>query len=193
MKIFAILFSALALNASGQTHTEFPEKPGRAYNVPDTVTVTYEKSEANPVAGLPVWYIDSIPMGQSKPIFNIDDIENISVKKDGKTGMIYIATKKPEQHNFMTLEAIKAKYIKTALPVAIYMVDNEIIKDISYYKIDEKYILNIKILASGDLPYLKEEKKFTIINIITRSKENIKKASVIYIRGTEPEKYQQFF
>mgnify|MGYP001557706558 FL=1 len=67
------------------------------------------------------------------------------------------------------------------------MIDNEFLKDdISTYKIDSAYILNVEVLKSTEIEYLKNSlPALTILKIELKTKENIAKANEIHIRGTK--------
>lgn len=189
MKIlYALTLGLLTMNAFGQTKEADLIKPKGIVEVTEAIRVVYNNNVT--AINQPVWYLDSIPMGKSQLVFNPDDIKNLAVLKDASegagSGEVYITTKKDKSYNFLTLEEIKEKYVKSPQPVAIYMIDGKLIQtDLSTYKVDEKYILSISVLSSDDFSYLKEEqRKLSIINIITRTKENIEKANVIHIRGS---------
>lgn len=150
---------------------------------PDTISINYVKDYKPHGTNLKGYYIDDQFVESDYPIMlDPADVKDIKIEKN--PGRMYILTKNPKQHHFLTLNEIAAKYLKLDESPRIYIVDQLIIRDISSYKIDEKYILRIEVLFTKDFEYLKTEEKplFQVIRILLRTPENIKKASEIRIR-----------
>ena len=170
MKFITLLFSILTLDSYGQ------------------VTKTIDSNSKN----LPVYFLDSIRMDKNQLFFDPSKISEINVVKEIDTttlnyGMIYIKSKKPKDFNFLTLPDIEKTYTKGISTSTLFMVDNEFLKDdISTYKIDSAYILNVEVLQSSEIEYLKYNlPTLTIFKIKLKTKENIAKANEIHIRGAE--------
>ena len=71
--------------------------------------------------------------------------------------------------------------IKTKINEVIFKIDNEIINaDYEKYIVDENYIL--KLIVEN---YEKDNLKISLINIVTKTEENIKKSKEIIIRGND--------
>ncbi|MGI4750141.1 MAG: hypothetical protein ACRYFB_05875 [Janthinobacterium lividum] len=139
----------------------------------------------------PWFFLDSVRISKNQLYFDPDKIVAINVVKDKdkpnqKEGKIYLKSKNPKGYNFLTLKGIEKTYVKTVSGLALFMIDNLILKDnISTYKIDSAYILNVEILKSTEIEYLKKMRPLlTIISIKLKTKENVTKANEIRIRGT---------
>ncbi len=138
-----------------------------------------------------VWYfLDSVRIGKNQMYFAPDKIANINVVKEKDTlnqgvGIIYIKSKNPKDFNFLTLESIEKTYTKKVSSSTLFMINNVILKnELSTYKIDSAYILNVEVLKATEIEYLKDRMPLlTIINIKLKTKENIDKANEIRLRG----------
>lgn len=174
--LFMFTFCLFAVTAMGQTSP-----------VSEKVNVVYEKDVQKFHANVqPKYFLDSILMGASLPLFSKAEIKEVLVNKNNKFGEVYIATKNPGLFRFMTLDEIKNKYVKSPSPATLYMIDNDLVKgNIADLKIDENYILNINVLSENDFGSLKGSvKDIDIIKITTKSEENLERAGQVYIRGT---------
>lgn len=136
----------------------------------------------------PEIYLDSIKYG-AFPNFDIHQIETIFVSKENKKvpeGQIFIKSKNPKNLHLLSILDINVRYNKNALAPTIYMLDHVILKEISTFRIDSAYILKVEILKGSETDYLNAQfPDLTILNIITRTAENIAKENRILIRGTE--------
>jgi hypothetical protein len=80
------------------------------------------------------------------------------------------------------LAELKATYAPKDIP-AIIMIDDEIMEgDYDEYLVDKYFILRI-IVKPFVLP--KEQLRLSMIQIMTKTEENIKKVNEIRLRGTE--------
>ena len=139
-----------------------------------------------------LYFLDSVKIDKNVMYFDPNKIAEINVVKEKDPtkfydGKIYIKSKNSKDFNFLTLKGIEKTYTKTVSPSTLFMIDNLILKDaISTYKIDSAYILNVEVVKSTEIEYLKNSLTvLTIINIKLKTKENLEKASTIYIRGTD--------
>ena len=109
--------------------------------------------------------------------------KEIDIDNTKYLGQIYINMKKGYSPKLISLTDLKRKYINPTGMSTIFMIDNDIIKEnYANYLVDEKYILKIIV----DTLENKEEKlHIQLIQLITRTEENIKKANEIRIRGNE--------
>ena len=107
-----------------------------------------------------------------------EDIEIDNVKYFGK---LIIATKSNYNPKLISLNNLKAKYTNLKDNSIIFEIDNEIVNEnYENFIVDEKYILKIIVQKFEN----KDEKlNVTIVNLITKTEENIKKAKEIIIRG----------
>ncbi|MES2826592.1 MAG: hypothetical protein V4687_00480 [Bacteroidota bacterium] len=129
------------------------------------------------------WFLNDVPFGKFYLILANEDIKELKVDKDGANGKIFIYTKPEASLNFLSLHQLKDEYLKSTSSSVLYMLDGAVLKT-DNYKIDEKYILSINVTPPESITYLQSEKKsFAVVNIITRSKDNLEKASQIKIRG----------
>jgi hypothetical protein len=137
---------------------------------------------------LPEIYLDSVKYG-AFPNFDINQIDDMSVAKETKEaprGKIFIKSKHPRSLNLLSIDDINARYRKNALAPMIYMLNNEILKEVSTFRIDSAFILKVEILKGSETDYLNVQfPDLTILKIITRTKDNIDKQNAIRIRGTE--------
>jgi hypothetical protein len=136
----------------------------------------------------PEIYLDSVRYGYF-PNFDPNQIDSISISKETKEaprGKIFIKSKHPQSLNLLTIQDINARYRKNALAPTIYMLNNEILKEVSTFRIDSAFILKVEILKGSETDYLNVQfPDLTILNIITGTKDNIDKQNAIRIRGTE--------
>lgn len=119
-----------------------------------------------------------------------DAIDSIHVVKekiqvDGITynGQIHIKTKSDYQPKLISLSALKEKYTDLKSKSAVFMIDGNIVHaDYDKYMVDENYLLQIVI---DNIKNDKENIDLGLINILTKSEENIKKSKQIILRGAE--------
>jgi hypothetical protein len=139
----------------------------------------------------PLIYLDSIIISQNSVQFlNADDIKEIKVEK-GKfkvgdlsyDGKMFINTKNPNKHEFISLKEITNKFTNCNSKNSIYRINNQyLFDDINLYQLELKNILNISILNSNLFENLDRKVNFNIIQIFTKTKENIDSQSKILIR-----------
>jgi hypothetical protein len=133
----------------------------------------------------PVFFIDSVRMTKL-PQLDPNKIERIDVIKEydeqTKTfGKVYI-TSKNKDFNFITLSQIANQYAPGATP-CLFMINNEPVKDSSDVVIDSTYILRCEVTSTKEIKYLQNSSAISIINIKTRTKENVDKDKQVFIRG----------
>ncbi len=113
---------------------------------------------------------------------NIDNIK--VVKKEFTTemksyyGQINIFLKKGYSPKWISLTDLKEKYIKSCNIPTIFMLNNDFIKsDYSDFVIDEKYVQELEVEAIDN-----QIGNIQIVQIFTKTEENIKKENEILIR-----------
>jgi hypothetical protein len=124
-----------------------------------------------------------------------DKIESVNVKKGpflinniSYNGKIIIKTKDDYQPNLISLNQLKTKHINVKENATIFQIDNKIITaDYDTYLVDEKYILNITVKTFKNP---KEKLNINIINLMTKSVQNINKANNIILRGNNTKSAQ---
>ncbi|WP_158798034.1 hypothetical protein [Pedobacter sp. L105] len=186
--LFTLVLGLLATSSFGQVKTDLSGQFKSVQSTPSTVPVFYKKSaplsdQKNPVLKVLI-YMDSVEVGETVPILDIRDLKNVFVIKGSDFNRIYLTSSKTKSYHFLTLEEIKDKYVKTPYPATLYMLDDKMIEG-EPGKIDENYILGISVITSDDIPSLKNTSlKMTIINITTKSEENLQKKRTIHLRGS---------
>lgn len=153
-----------------------------------------ESGTANPGSkDLTEYFLDSVRIGKNQLFFDPDKIAEINVVKVNGAethtcyGKIYIKSKDPKSFNFISIPDIEKTYGDSISTPTLFMIDNEFLRDgISTYKIDSAYILNVEVLKSTEIEYLKNNlPALTIVKINLKTKDNIAKANEIHIRGSE--------
>jgi hypothetical protein len=135
----------------------------------------------------PQYYIDSIRV-QRLEIFDPNKIESINVVKNkdsaAPNGKVYINIKKTETLNLLTIgDIISMNHIPSG-STSLFLLDNEIIKDTTNFRIDSYYILKVETVKSTELKYLRGNiSNFEILKIITATQSNIEKENSMRIRG----------
>lgn len=136
----------------------------------------------------PQYFLDSVKISKNQMFFSPDKIAAINVvKKDNNvlnSGEIYITSKNPKDFKFLTLQDVIKIYVKSKPASIIFMLDDKILKDdISTYKIDSDYILNVEVLKGADIKSVKNSiYNFAIISIKLKTNENLAKAKAVYIK-----------
>ena len=200
MKLIAfIIISILTYTSTGQ------EKVLKGKAEIDSVISKTKKPENVAInAPVEIQYID-INTSEIQPAYFIDGehysetiiktinprmIDSVSVVKEEITiedkkyyGLIHIKMKADYKLEIISLTDLKIKYIKPDSIPSIFIIDNDIIKsDYDKFIVDEKYILKIKVQRVN---IQKENLNINVIQLITKTKENFKKANEIKIRGFE--------
>ena len=193
-KIFFISASLLTLNAFGQIKSE--NVKGLKITKQETVsendtiiTVNYlNKIESN---RKPAYFIngeltnESVLKTLNPSIIATVNVEkgNIEIENVNYDGKLYIVTKSTYKTKLISLSNLKLKYTSIKENSTIFKIDNEIINaDYGNYVVDENYILKINVEKFENS---EEKLKFNIVNLITKTEENIKKSKEIIIRGKD--------
>jgi hypothetical protein len=157
---------------------------------PDTTLrasyVTKHISDRNPA-----YYINGEFVNESIiQTLNPNIIKNIRVEHNELTnnnkkyyGQIFIEIKEDCTIKLISLADLKQKYTDLNKESTLFMINNDLINDdYNEYLIDENFVLKITIEKIEN----KEEKlNFSVIRILTKTPENIKKSKEIRIRGLE--------
>ena len=151
------------------------------------IKVTYKNGVENNKK--PAYFINEKLVNESiLKTINPNEIESVNVEKNDIEienvkyyGKLKIITKSNYNPKLISLNNLKSKYIKTKINEVIFKIDNEIINaDYEKYIVDENYIL--KLIVEN---YEKDNLKISLINIVTKTEENIKKSKEIIIRGND--------
>jgi len=109
--------------------------------------------------------------------------KNIEIENVKYHEQLYIVTKSTYNPKLISLNNLKAKYTNLKKNSTVFKIDDNIINaDYDNFIVDEKYILKIIVEKFEN----KNEKlDVNFINLITKSKENIKKSKEIILRGKD--------
>jgi hypothetical protein len=147
-------------------------------------TVCYGQEKKKKIRFTPVdfsriaLFVDSIYVGIPWGI-NPDSIDSmkmlekpIKVNNELFEACIYLFSH--PQKTLISLQEVIEKYIKGPIYTPIFMIDNRILKGNAFsYKVEEDYILSVKHINSNELGYWENRKLFTIVSILTKTKENM--------------------
>lgn len=142
---------------------------------------------------LPVYYIDSVKM-TNLPVFDPARIASIGVIKVGndtakRYNDVYITLKEPHDFQFLTLEQIARKRVPAGT-LCLFMIDNEIIKDVTGVTIDSSYILKYELMNTKDFTYLQAMPPLAILHIKLKTTVNLKDDQKEYLRGIKAASFQ---
>jgi hypothetical protein len=153
-----------------------------------------EHAKSDPASEeLPFYFLDSAKIELSQWHFDLNKLSSMKIVKNyydsakRLRGAIFMTSKDPKSYKFLSIKDIINKYQQGLQKPTIFMLDNEILKDIRTFKIDSSYLLKVEITRASDIEYLKVAiPDLTILKIITSTKQNLKKENQIRIRGTGP-------
>ncbi|MEJ7558076.1 MAG: hypothetical protein WKF66_07175 [Pedobacter sp.] len=147
----------------------------------DLIQVKYLQPSQKKVNS-PAYFVNGVSLDIQNPFFNSEQIASIEIKHETTAGEIYIKTKNDNKLTFLTPSEIKNKYAKLASSAALYFVDGQLV-DESITKIEEGYILSVNVTLPGEMKLKGANRNLSLIQISTRSKENLEKFNEIRIRG----------
>ena len=193
-QILIITMAFFTLNAYGQiknlkvplvesTNSQFVTQNDTVLKV---LYVNSNESERSPAYYLNGQFVNETTLKTLNPNA-IDNIrvekQEIEVETQKYYGQIFINTKGDYRPILISLSDLKSKYINLKNTPTIFMIDNEIINgDYDKCIVDENYLLRISI---EKVENRKEKLHFNLIQILTKSEENIKKSKEIRIRGSQ--------
>jgi hypothetical protein len=193
-KIFFISVILLTLNTFGQIKSE--KVNGLKIVKQETVSENDTIISVNYINKIesdrkPAYFINGKLTNESVlKTLNPNEIETVNIEKGNieienvnYNGKLYIVTKSTYNPKLISLNNLKIKYTSIKENSTIFKIDNEIINaDYENYIVDENYILKINVEKFENN---KEKLKFNIVNLITKTEENIKKSKEIIIRGKD--------
>ena len=147
----------------------------------DTIQVKYSQQQQKQ-DNATAYFINGVLLDIKNPIFSPEEIISIEIKNETPSGEIYIKTKNDGKLVFLTPLEIKKKYAKLATSSAIYFVDGHLV-DESLIKIEEGYILSVNVTLPKEMKLKGANRNLSLIQITTRSKENVEKSKQIRIKG----------
>lgn len=137
-------------------------------------------------------FLDDVPLNPdllSK--INPEYIKNFTIERNNDTiidnttynGIIHIELKDGFKPNFITLNQLKKKYLHNEEAPVLFSINNELIINEDYDKclIDEYFVYKITVQK---IENEKENIKMNLVNIITKTRENIAKDNNFWRKGT---------
>ncbi|PKB17221.1 hypothetical protein [Flavobacterium sp. 5] len=187
-KFIIIVVLILTANAFGQKKTEksneIKSENSQSISEEDTIIkvvhVIKFKSGKNPAYFLNGKLVDQSILKFLDP----NKIKNLTVEKENieignikYAGKIIIETKNNYKPNLISLDELRKRYTTLEEGSVIFQIENEIV-DGNYktYLVDKNYILKITVNKLESL-------NLSVIKVISKSEENIKKSNEIIIRG----------
>lgn len=123
----------------------------------------------------PVVYFDSIPTRMGFFSFDTSQIKSITrveKKFDGLTQSsagIYISSKNPRNHKFLSFFDLKNKYVGNEKKPILLLINGNFIKNPSQINIDSAYIYKVEVESGDDFEELKNiYPSLAIVNIQTK-------------------------
>ena len=160
------------------------------YSETDTVpTVIYSKDKVDETATQPAYFLNGERIDEDVlNALNPNRIKSIDVDKRKMTiegvsyyGSINIYTKKAYKPKFISLNALKEKYIEASDLPTLFMIGDKIIEgDYDTYMVDEKYIMQVKV---SEVKNEKEGIELQVIHLLNRTEKNLEKANQIRLKG----------
>ena len=135
------------------------------------------------------WFVDSVrTTAVSVAYIKPEDIKEIYLSEDfvdkatNRRGAIFVTTKNPKAYNLIGLEEIKKTHGINVSGAAIYMVDDQFIKDTQNFKLPASEVHHIFITKGNEFDNLKNELPgLSIVKIITN--KNLPESKGLMIRG----------
>lgn len=187
--ILSCLFSLLIISAFSQKdywQINLSSQTTKNDTVPTIEVIQPNKNERQPVYVLNGQQISVNTLKTINPqIIDSINVERKEIKLNGTTyyGKLSIKMKAGYRPQFVSLNNLKIQYTQIKNEPALFMIDNEFIKeDYDQCIVDQKYILKI-IVDKIDIPDNKIQ--INVIRLLTRNEENIRKSKEIKIRGSE--------
>jgi len=121
------------------------------------------------------------------------DVSKTDTLVAGRTysGVIRMTMKDGYAPSFISLTEFKQKYTSLQTGPTVFMLNDQLISGIQdEILIDEKYILKILVNQVADT---EEGKYINVVNLLTRSKTNIRKSKEIWLRGNTIEPAANYF
>ena len=108
---------------------------------------------------------------------------NIKIDNISYHGQILIKTKDNYNPNIISLNELEKKYTKLKTEPAIFIIDGNIVNsNYDKYLVDQNNLLQIIVTKIDNT---NQNINVSVINLLTKTKDNIKKSQQIYIKGKE--------
>jgi len=189
-QVFTIAVTFIALNVSGQTaRLKVPLVGGNTQTqsgIDTILKVTYVTSDDSdsPAYYLNGQFVNETLLKTLNPEVIADiKVSNQEIKVGSRIyyGEIFIKTKADYTPDLISLTDLKSKYTDLKNTPIIIMIDNEVIHgDYDKCIVDENFLLKISV---EKIENARGKLKFSLIQILTKTEENIKKSKEIRIRG----------
>lgn len=150
------------------------------------------KVEKRDYSNMPDFYIDSVKVHINSLLYKgpnvlAKEFEFVERSKTNPKGSIYHKSKGQGASMLLTLQEIEKVYTGAVSESTVFMINDDFLIDpIATYKVDSSYILDVVLLKSSEVDYLKgRTPEFSIFKIVLKNKENLEKRNQIMIRGNE--------
>lgn len=160
------------------------------YSINSPIKVFYDSESTNtfgknrPVA----FFVNDVFLRESSmQNVNVSQIEDIKVEKEEFTfnkqkyfGKVFIKMKENYKPNFISLKELTDKFLSLNKKPILFKINDKIIyEDYKNYLIDENFILKIRV---SKVEASKISTEINVVEIITKTSENIKKANEVRIK-----------
>ncbi len=191
--LLVVIFSLIAINSTGQEKLTLISAP-KIHNdqfrtQTDTIVdVVYRGNRNNSDRPDAIFLNGKFTKGLILQSLNLQLIDSLYVKKEDIEienkkyyAQMYIWLKKGCTPRLVSLSDMKEKYAGIYKLPAVFLLNNEVIKgNYDTCFVDESYILKIIIT---DIRNQEENLHFNLVNLLTKTEENITKSKEIRIRG----------
>ncbi|MFP5082099.1 hypothetical protein [Pedobacter sp. JCM 36344] len=145
------------------------------------IKVSYS-SQQKKAANAPSYYFNDVLMEQKMFFFDPGHIESINIKENSQFSEIYIRTKQAYKLTFLTPVQIKDKYAHLTAKSVLYFIDGTLV-DENNTSVEEGFVLSINVVTTKYSNSEFGNRKLSLVQISTKSKENLAKSAEIRIRG----------
>ena len=192
--IFALILLFVTFNSFSQDIIGKKSTSKPNYSENSEIKVIYKDSlkkfhSKTKPAGI---FVNGIFIGDESVLnaINSEKIESLNIEKEnfeknGKEyyGKILVKMKTEYIPKFISIKELSKKYLNLDKKPIVFQINEDVIsEDLNEYLVDENFILKIIV---NKIETSEKNAEINLIKLITKTTENIKKANVIRIKGTE--------
>lgn len=192
--IFALILLFVTFNSFSQDIIGKKSTSKPNYSENSEIKVIYKDSlkkfhSKTKPAGI---FVNGIFIGDESVLnaINSEKIESLNIEKEnfeknGKEyyGKILVKMKTEYIPKFISIKELSKKYLNLDKKPTVFQINEDVIsEDLNEYLVDENFILKIIV---NKIETSEKNAEINLIKLITKTTENIKKANVIRIKGTE--------
>ncbi len=162
------------------------------YSENDTIPIVVYLEETSKNKNI-LWYLNGqVVDGQVLSVIDPNNIEELKVEKEEieangmlYKGAVYVKTKENYELKLISLNALKAEYLTIPDSIStLFMLNGSVVSmDYDQFLVDHDYILKIEVQFMTNP---REDLDLAIVQLTTRTKENLEEANTIRIRGAGP-------